>query len=315
MKRLVVVALVLFNFLNEALFALATNRCVGVDSSQIDQKPPESPKWAIVALTKPGKSDISIRNTAIAEKIRPFSHNHDITMIFFSEASFSPAVVSNWEQTFQGVAKVRIVDTSSNGFNSKNRYGYKYMCKFFSLDIYDYLKDYDYYIRCDTDCYLKTLKYDLFSWVPKVNLEYGYLVRKLEAHGPTKQSLPNWVEKYVQKCDIMPTAEMDSPLKNCFNFYNNFHVGRVSFFRRPDVNDFLHAVNDSGRILSHRWGDSTIQAYAVRLFMDPSRIIRIPNMSYVHGSHSNCMVSSIPGIKSTVPQILPDWSYNKNNNN
>jgi hypothetical protein len=28
-------------------------------------------------------------------------------------------------------------------------------------------------------------------------------------------------------------------MRVCFNFYNNFHIGRVDFFVRPDVQHFL----------------------------------------------------------------------------
>ena len=170
-------------------------------------------------------------------------------------------------------------------------YGYKYMCKFFAVDMYDLLKDFDFYLRVDSDCFLKNLKYDIFQWAEDKNLGYGYLARKLEVHGPTKQTLPSWTQKYTQKCAVTPKSPMGLPMGMCFNFYNSFHIGRVSFFLRPEVVDFLRAVNESGRILSHRWGDSTIQAYAVRLFMEPRALFRLPNVTYVHGSHSNIVSS------------------------
>jgi hypothetical protein len=47
---------------------------------------PQMASWAIVALTrKLGISDTQRRNTAIAEKIRPYAHKHNLTVIFFSE--------------------------------------------------------------------------------------------------------------------------------------------------------------------------------------------------------------------------------------
>jgi len=144
--------------------------------------------------------------------------------------------------------------------------------------------------------------------VEKNNVEYGYALRKLEAHGPTKQTLPLWTQKYINRCDITPRALMDKALSVCFNFYNNFHIGKVSFFRRPDVRHFLLAVNASGHILSDRWGDSTIQAYAVRIFMNPERIQMLPNFTYVHGSHDKT-VSTFVGHVSDVPQSLPRWSF------
>eukprot|EP01036_Dinobryon_divergens_P040607 gene40607-53707_t len=217
------------------------------------------PSWAIVALVKFGKSDLQTRNRALVEKLRPFASKHNLTVIMFSESKLVGKLLPEWRKTFRGIADVRFVNTEDRGFNMKERYGYKYMCKFFSLDMYDYLRGYDYYMRCDSDCYLKTLQFDIFDYVESYRIEYGFAMRKLEAHGPTKQTLPMWTKKYIFKCGLQPTAIMDEPLDTCFNFYNNWHIGSVHFFNRPDVRHFLEAVNASGHILSHRWGDSTIQ--------------------------------------------------------
>jgi hypothetical protein len=53
-------------------------------------------------------------------------------------------VVKTYRTAFQDVAEVKIIDTSSRGFlhQKEGRFGYKYMCKFFSLDVYDYLREY-----------------------------------------------------------------------------------------------------------------------------------------------------------------------------
>ena len=34
------------------------------------------------------------------------------------------------------------------------------MCKFFMLDIFEYLKPYKYYMRCDTDCFVNNFGHD-----------------------------------------------------------------------------------------------------------------------------------------------------------
>jgi hypothetical protein len=117
----------------------------------------------------------------------------------------------------------------------------------------------------------------MFDWVERNDVEYGWAARKIEGHGPTRRTLPPWTANYISKCQVWPSALMDEPLGKCFNFYNNFHVGKVSFFQRPDVLHYLRAVNGSGGVDMHRWGDSTIQAYAVRLFMDPAKIRMIPD--------------------------------------
>lgn len=282
-----------------------------VDKSNQEKKANHKKKWAIIALAKPRSPRTDDRNREIIKKIKPYSHLHDITILFFSELTFPSESLKNWEKDFKGIAKVRIINTSKHGFDSVERFGYKYMCKFFSLDVYQYLKnEYDYYIRCDTDCYYQELSYDIFQWAEDNNVGYGFALRKLEAHQPTKKTLPQWTAEYIKECSLEPSAPMDEPLSVCFNFYNNFHIGRVDFFLRPDVQHFLKAVNTSGHIQSHRWGDSTIQAYAVRLFMNPKEIIQLPNFSYIHGSHGDKLVSTFgDGHLSNVPQRLPNWKY------
>jgi hypothetical protein len=269
-------------------------------------------RWAIVALAKPGKEDINKRNQLLAEKLRPYASKHNLTVVVFSEKIFPPASIASWKTTFKGVANVAYVNTAERGFHGVERFGYKYMCKFFSLDIYDYLKDsYDYYMRCDTDCYIQTLGYDILKWAEDSNVGYGFAMRKLEAHKPTAATLPAWSASYMQECGITaPAAVMDQPFDVCFNFYNNWHIGQVSFFTRSDVQHYLRTVNASGYILSHRWGDSTIQAYAVRMFMDPKQIQQVPEFRYIHGSHGNKMVSTFgTGAETNVPQRLPNWKY------
>lgn len=275
-------------------------------------------KWAIVALTKPDKKmmEIEYRNKALAKYLGPYSKKHDITVLFFGESAFPAPQVEAWKKQFQGVAEVQTIDTKHLGWRNKGsgnkpyRYGYEYMCKFFALDIYDYLKDYDYYLRCDTDCIIKELNYDIFEWAEKNHLGYGYAARKLEAHKPTRNTLPLWTDKYTKRCNIRPSALMDDALSLCFNFYNNFHIGRVSFFNSPEVRHYLEAVNASGHILQNRWGDSTIQAYTVRLFMDPRQILYVPDFSYVHGSHDNRIITTKNGGRSNqLPQKLPPWTY------
>jgi hypothetical protein len=282
------------------------NKCVNEDVKLLSRN--KALKWAIIALAKPGRTDIFNRNEKILEKIKPFSSKHNITILIFSESIFSNDATKLFKEKFHGIADVKIINTSDRGFNLQEKFGYKYMCKFFSLDVYDYLKDnYDYYIRCDTDCFISNLNYDIFDWTESNKVEYGFAMRKIEAHKPTAKTLPAFTLNYLDKCDISAKSIMDFPLSTCFNFYNNFHIGKVSFFTRPDVQHYLRTVNSSGFILSHRWGDSTIQAYAVRLFMDISAIKQIPDFSYVHGSHNRIVSTFGDGSATNVPQRLPNW--------
>eukprot|EP01036_Dinobryon_divergens_P028146 gene28146-37044_t len=263
-------------------------------------------------------SDIIKRNKHIKDTISPYARSHDITLLFFSEKVFPSSALESWRTTFLNIASVQFINTKDRGYvSAPEKFGYKYMCKFFALDMYDYLQagEYDYYMRCDTDCYLTpTLKYDILAWAESRDVGYGFAMRKLEAHKPTAETLPKWCVEYMQECGIAQAstalAMKETPLQLCFNFYNNWHIGKVAFFLRPDVQHFLRAANSSGGILQHRWGDSTIQAYAVRIFMDPRDIVQVPNFSYIHGSHGDRVVSTFgDGSQTNVPQRLPNWAF------
>ena len=310
---------ILFVLLASSWSELRKNTCISQDAQlevmetkKASFEPVKNAKWAIVALAKFGKADVRSRNEALAKNLRPYAEKHNLTVLFFGESSCPPALLAQWKKTFAGVADVNVIDTSSKGWNGrKQRYGYEYMCKFFALDLYDYLKagGYDYYLRCDTDCVIKDLNYDIFEWAESKHLGYGYAARKLEAHKPTRQTLPQWTDKYTKRCNVEPSCLMDDALSKCFNFYNNFHLGRVSFFNSPEVRHYLEAVNASGHILQNRWGDSTIQAYAVRLFMDPRQVLYVPDFTYVHGSHNKMITTKNNGKGTTLPQKLQPWFY------
>ena len=269
-------------------------------------------RWAIVCLyssKKPGK--IEKRNELLAKAIQPFSGLHEFSVVFFSEEMFDAEAVKGWETTFSGIATVKTIDTSGNGYDLPERYGYKYMCKFFMLDIFSYLRDhYDYYLRCDTDCFITSLGMDIFKWAEEESIGYGWVIRKMEGHRPTATTLPKWVANYVERCNISPSAVMEYPLSKCFHFYNNFHLGNVKFFFQPEVRKFLLAINATSYMLTHRWGDSDLQAYAVRLFMKSNALRQIPNVEYIHGSHKNRLVSTFGyGERTNVPHRLPlpEW--------
>jgi len=291
------------------------NSCVpkGGLASEVNRpslRPADKKSWAIVALTrKLGGEETRARNEAIAWRIKPYAAKHNLTVVFFSEVDVPKDSFQSWNRIFKGIADVKYINTAGKklskdeGGNDKG-FGYKYMCKFFGIDMYEYLKDFDYYFRLDSDCYITRMKYDIFQWAEDHDLGYGYAARKLEAHKETRDTLPAFTRTYAEKCGVAPAISAE-PLSLCYNFYNNFHLGRVSFWRRPDVKDYLQAILASSGIAAHRWGDSTIQAYAVRLFMEPDQVLFVPDFAYVHGSHQNMQIDTAHnGKNSRLPQKL-----------
>jgi hypothetical protein len=245
----------------------------------------ESIKWAIVGLVnlKNSKSmkDMQKRNIALSKILKPFAHLHNITILMLSEYPFTNDVKKSFTKDIDGLGNIEYIDVSHTKSNNVTHF-YSWMCRFFSLYMYDFIKHYDYYIRVDSDIYIKSISYDIFQWVESNQIEYAYGIRKIESHPYTIKTYPLFVEDYTLKCNVS-SGFSEPSLSVAINFYNNFHIGKVGFFIRPDVYNFLKQSNHHED--NNRWGDSTIEAYSLRLFMNPDALQMIPNITYIHDSH------------------------------
>lgn len=57
------------------------------------------------------------------------------------------------------------------------------------------------------------------------------------------------------------------------NFWNNFEIIDLSFTQRPEVLDFVKAVDDSRGIFLYRWGDATLRYVTLALFANDTQIL------------------------------------------
>jgi hypothetical protein len=219
--------------------------------------------------------------------LQPYSRQHNITVIFFTEKYLTLIQDTEyWTQYFKSVGYFQFINIESTAYYTPlPTYGYKWMCKFFTIDIYNYLSQYDYYMRIDTDIYVTKPKYDILKWMEINDIEYAYGLRKFDNHINTSKLLPLYVKDYISQCYTPNTPLSNPPIDTCINYYNNFHMAKISFFLRSDVYNFLSSINSSNNIILHRWGDSTIQAYAIRLYMNTSLVQPIKKFEYVHKSH------------------------------
>lgn len=164
------------------------------------------------------------------------------------------------------------------------RLGYKHMCRFFAVQIFPLLQSYDYYWRLDDDCVLHgELPFDPFEELARENRVYGFVRKKKDGHLLTSETLPNVARQYLK--EFMP-HKVTSVDVSVTNYYNNFHVSKVAFWLRSEVKAFLRYIDDAGGIYKYRWGDSTIQAIALRMFSSPEERYRYSGIRYEHKSHN-----------------------------
>eukprot|EP00966_Prymnesium_polylepis_P149945 3463704-Prymnesium_polylepis.1 len=110
-------------------------------------------------------------------------------------------------------------------------------------------------------------------------LVYGYGVVTEERHEQTLDTMPSWIEEYVTIETNKSTP--DRIVQDIF--FTNLFVSRVNWWFGDDVQRLLHAIESSGNIYLHRWGDAPIQSTALKLFAKPGTIARLPT-AYLHAS-------------------------------
>ena len=294
-------------------------------------------KWAIVCLVENyHDGTTNKRNQFLAKYLGKFDsdsslllkRSRSIDVLFFSEKVFNAHEIEVCQHEFQNLSSVTVrhVHTKKHELpanmiqRGEYAYGYKSMCKFFSKYIYEELIDYDFFIRLDTDCYITELDYNIFEWAEQENITYAYLSHGVESHKDTSLTMPQYILNYTSDFNILFNRERyhnyNYSLSTILHYYNNFHIGRTSFFLRHEVSHFLDAITESKLFVVHRWGDACTQAYSIRLFSRDDDVIKeIKNMTYIHGSHrmkiSNkenvTSVTMIRGIKSHILSGNYDW--------
>eukprot|EP00966_Prymnesium_polylepis_P163441 3777742-Prymnesium_polylepis.1 len=119
-----------------------------------------------------------------------------------------------------------------------------------------------------------------------LSADYAFGLRTQEKHRETVATFNPWVAQYMANHNIQPTIP---PLPTEDIYFTNFFISRISWWGQPRVQQFLRAVNASGGIYEHRWGDAPIQTAALRLHATPSAVMQI-DVDYVQLSTQNRII-------------------------
>ena len=97
-----------------------------------------------------------------------------------------------------------------------------------------------------------------------------------------------------------------------FNFYNNNGAGRIDFWMRDDVRAFLDSINRAQGIEKFRWGDSTIQALAMKFFAFEEDFLFMPDEMLLQEHHKHKVIKIEPqkACKGGCSQEEEDGSVN-----
>ena len=74
------------------------------------------------------------------------------------------------------------------------------MCRFWSKEIYNYVKEYEYIMRLDDDGIIdQPIDYDIFQFMKTHNYSYGYIRRKKDPHELTKKTFVPFCLNYFKR--------------------------------------------------------------------------------------------------------------------
>lgn len=255
----------------------------------------KSKKFCIYGLVRgysqiQGYDDLRRRNKLLHEN---FNKNYNYDLIIFHEGNINLDHQNIIKTDIPNIIFIDISDKCfqkntkiiSNWRKSMRKYiGYSHMCRFYGIQMYEYLKDYEYIMRFDEDIFLRSsINFDLYTFMKENDYLIGYGRRKIDGHKPTKRTFFPFIKKYINDnkievlCDL---KEIDNR-----NFYNNFCILKTDFWFQENVLKYLNHIDNDYGIYRHRWGDSPIQATALRMFTSENRWYKFTEFEYGHGSH------------------------------
>lgn len=174
--------------------------------------------------------------------------------------------------------------------------GYIQMCRFFSYELYHHpvVAPFDYYWRFDDDSVLlSTITTDPFQQMEDHQWVYGY--RCIEYENPKEirglQELWLTTQQFAQmhQIPIQPAKRLVCKSFSRYtgmNYYNNFEINKVAFWRRHSLyTDYFRFLDSQGGFFRYRWGDANVRAMAVGLFLQPKQIHGFLELGYRHNYH------------------------------
>ncbi len=264
-------------------------------------------KIAISVLTK-GYKDIEeyktliIRNNFIHDNIISKSHL-DFDMVIFHEGNITEKHqkhISKQSKSKLIFRDIKQYATKSAFDDSKNIHnmelcppndlserftlGYKHMCHFWSIDIFDYLPEYQYTIRIDEDCYVDRIDPEVFNSIISQNIKFAvpFICPVLDDPNVIV-GLEQLLNKFYRDNNITPPVEY----KKIKAPNTNFMIFNLKFFKQHKiVQKFLSEIEKSHGIYSNRWGDAPIWGIILYALANVD-FYELPRIGYLHGSHNH----------------------------
>jgi hypothetical protein len=264
-------------------------------------------KIAIVALTRgyvdKVEYDVLIqRNKSISQKM-VLNTGYEYDIILFHEGNITKehqeyiTEKSEISLIFRDVTQCgnySAFDDTKNKINmelcpptelsSRFNIGYKHMCHFWAIDIFDYLSDYKYVIRIDEDVIVKEFHPNIIDALTSNDIKFAvpFMCNFLDDPGVIV-GMEKLFDNFCEENNFIPKTKFN----NIYAPNTNFMILDLQYFKNNElIQKFLKKVDDSHGIYSNRWGDATTWGIIVYSLTDEPFYV-LDMVEYYHGSHGH----------------------------
>jgi hypothetical protein len=180
----------------------------------------------------------------------------------------------------------------STSYWRRGKWNYQLMIRFWFRILFELpqLKQYEYVMRLDDDSKLLGIWINVFEEVRNKRAVYFANNEDVdfEKSLPGTMILPYVAFKYVfvhnitiKRPEIIRRGFADSHI---LNYFNNFEVMKLEFFRRQEVWKWIEEVDRTNGIFKYRWGDAPLRYITLAIFAETHEVLHRShyNLSYCH---------------------------------
>lgn len=203
------------------------------------------------------------------------------------------------------------IDILSKKINAWRDIGYRNMCRFYSIQIYDFLlnEGYNKMARLDDDSFIEESIPQLFD---NIQEDIPYICRLFQEEDILYRNYFNtFVNIFTEKMNLKTLTDRD--ILSCP--FNNFFVLDLSIYKNPNVQLFLFFIDCVGGIYSYRWGDAIIQNIILRLFLSRPLYqigFRYSKWGISHENEWNYKVNESDNIREIREYFNKEYSFFSN---
>lgn len=162
--------------------------------------------------------------------------------------------------------------------------GYKHMCYFWSINLFDYLSDYEYVIRIDEDVFIQEIDIRILESIidQKIKFAVPYICPFLD-HPDVMIGLEKLTKEFVETNNL----KINGNISNVFAPNTNVMILNLDYYRNHTIiQNYLVEIKESHGIYSNRWGDATLWGIITqKLQEDPFYLC--DDVVYFHDSHKH----------------------------